>query len=219
MAQSGSRAPKEQPHRILFSAAALLGLSAIMRLALGLLSELLPRRSGGDAANAMKEEDFQREFAAKRSHQDAQAANEHTKLVDQWALGLNGAAATAILTFSSANSSILARGPIAIAIALGFFACGAALGALAMRAHSMALYEWLYVWSVRAGVRDPSDAPASDTAEKNYKDAIRRARRHDWYFRFCISCFLAGCATFGMNVVYPFQQLPHAPIAATQKSP
>jgi hypothetical protein len=154
----------------------------------------------------VKAQDFKKDFAAKRSNQDAQAANDHTKLVDQWVVGLNGAAATAILTFTSANYLILARGSLTLAAGLFFFALGALFGALAMRAHSRALYEWLYVWQLAAGVRNPTDAPDSDTPEKSYKDALTEAARHDWFFRCSIVCFLLGCSAFGITMVTVFYQ-------------
>jgi hypothetical protein len=207
MDQTGSdhaRKRSDGIHPLILLSAALVVVGVLVRLQPARQDKLFDGASGG-AAN---DDDFLREFAAKRSHQDAQAANEHAKLADQFALGINGAAATAILAFSSASSSIFARGSLSVAVALGFFAFGAALGAAAMRAHSKALAEWLYFWSVRAGVRDPFDAPENDTPEKNYMDALRRAKRHDWYIGACITCFLLGCVSFGMAIVNPFHQAP-----------
>jgi hypothetical protein len=146
-------------------------------------------------------EQFEREFAAQRSHQDVAAANEHTKSLDQWILVLNGAAATATLTFISSRTVMSIRWPILVFASLGFFAIGAAFGAAAMRAHSRALYEWLYFWSLRAGISDDQNADEEEIKTKiipAYKDAMKRATQHDLYYRMCIISFLFGCLCFGI---------------------
>jgi hypothetical protein len=143
---------------------------------------------------------FQRDFAAERSHQDAEAANQHTKSLDQLIFVLNGAAATAILTFAS-KATVARDSTILVVLALGCFAFGAASGAAAMRAHARALYEWLYFWSLRAGVSDYEKPPTNENVDSALRDALLQAAGHDLSYRLSIVFFLAGCFYFGVGVL------------------
>jgi hypothetical protein len=147
----------------------------------------------------LPDDQFVRDFAATRSHQDAVAANEHTKSLDQLIFVLNGAAATTILTFAS--RAISRDSTILVSMTLGCFAFGAASGAAAMRAHARALYEWLYFWSLRAGVGDYDQAPTVNDVRTVHRDALLNAAAHDLCYRFSIVFFLAGCCYFGIGIL------------------
>jgi hypothetical protein len=150
-------------------------------------------------SDSHSKESFSRTFAGTRSHQDAAAANEHTRLLDQWILVINGAAATAILTFTSTNFAKSVVWPL-LFTSLSLFAFGAFFGASAMRAHSRALYDWLYFWSVRAGVSDYDEPPDKEDIGRARAAAYQKAAIHDWFYRLSIWCFLLGCLSFGFAV-------------------
>jgi len=145
--------------------------------------------------------EHRRSFAATRSHNDAASANEQTKLLDQWLLGLNGVASTATLTFMSTQTFHALLWKIPIILALAAFAAGVVFGAKAIRAHSKTLYKWVTYWNLYAGIGDlPNNvvSPSDIISERN--KAIERVKTHTLWFRMCITAFIIGCASFAAGI-------------------
>ncbi len=85
------------------------------------------------------------EFAVKRSNNAAIAANENSRPMSQYALLINGAAASAIIAFLSKDKidpTVLAAAPWA----LGSYAIGVVFGAIAMFCMTESLDYWNSYW-------------------------------------------------------------------------
>jgi hypothetical protein len=125
-------------------------------------------------------------FAAARSHNDAEAANDTAKASAQAALILNGGAATAVFAY-------IGKGPIdtavlyAAPVSLTLYAAGVCLAAWMLDKMSSAFSIWSDCWREVAYDRRTERKLGDSAAQTLWQQALRQ-------FRWSTGCFIVGSA-------------------------
>jgi hypothetical protein len=142
------------------------------------------------------------EFAASRSHQDAQLSNENARAAGQAAVLINGGAATAVVAFL-AKDRIDPYFLMNVPIALGSYAVGVVFGASMMICTTKSLKYWGLSWREYM-VHKGSITKTGDA----YND---RGKRWDVG---AITCFVAAMASFlfaSVTMAVIISRAPHLP--------
>ena len=134
------------------------------------------------------------DFAAARSHDTAKAANENSRPMAQYALLINGAAASAIIAFLSKeriDTEVLTMAPWSLI----FYAIGVVFGVTAMFCMTESLDYYSNAWRFTALAQSGADG------QRNRGDLFW------WVVRVAVSasivCFVIGSVVFAYALHHP----------------
>lgn len=133
------------------------------------------------------------EFAAQRSHDTAIAANENSRPMAQYALLINGAAATAIIAYLSKEKidpEVLSMAPFSLVA----YAAGVVVAVIGMFCMTESLDCYSNTWRFRALAT--GDAERQRVLGDRYWLAVRMA------VFFSIICFAAGSGVFAYGLMH-----------------
>jgi hypothetical protein len=133
------------------------------------------------------------EFAAERSHNDADAANEIGKASAQAALVLNGGAGTAVLAYISkgpVDPAVLYLAPFSLLI----YGAGVILAALMLNNMSKALDIWNLRWREAAYGRTSEQDLGDGDAHRIWRHALNQ-------FLWSLGCFITASLVIATALV------------------
>jgi hypothetical protein len=134
-------------------------------------------------------------FATERSNNAAKAANENSRPMAQYALLINGAAASAVIAFLSKDKidpTILAAAPWALCL----YAAGAVFGALAMFFMTESLDYWNTHWMEVARKINSGEAEHQRVLGVRFWWIVRIV------FWLSIGCFVGGSGTLALALLH-----------------
>jgi hypothetical protein len=135
-----------------------------------------------------------RQFALTRSSNAAIAANDNSRPMAQYALVINGAAASAVIAFLTKDKidPVIFR---AIPWTLAFYALGVATSALTMYFMTESLDLWNYFWELIARGKPQAEIDAQEELADRWWNYVRIL------FFISIGWFVLGSGTLALAIV------------------